>query len=164
MTKPGIHLDIPGLGRKHVIALLTDFTGTLSRGGVLSEGVADALTRLAAVLDVHVLTADTFGVAARQLAGLPVKIVFLSSSDHTAEKRARGQALDLSRAVALGNGNNDCLLLEATRDAGGISIAVDNGEGCATATLLRSSLFIVGAANALNLLLEPRGLIATLRR
>ena len=43
------------------------------------------------------------------------------------------------------------------------AVAVDNGDGCATQALLNSDLFIVRAANALNLLLEPKGCKATLR-
>jgi hypothetical protein len=46
---------------------------------------------------------------------------------------------------------------------GGVAIAVDNGEGCATDALLNSNLFITGAANALDLIIETKGCKATLR-
>jgi hypothetical protein len=55
------------------------------------------------------------------------------------------------------------LLLKAAKEAGGIAIAVDNGEGCASDALLNSDLFVVGACNALTLLLEVKRCIATLR-
>ena len=164
MTKAGIHLDLPGGAPIHITTLLTDFTGTLSNGGALSEGVRDALCRLAELLEIHVLTADTFGVARQQLAGVPVEIFFLNSDDHTAQKQHYGERFGLKHCAVLGNGNNDSLLLEATKQAGGIAIAVDNGEGCSTEALLNSSIFIAGARNALNLLLEPKGCLATLRR
>lgn len=164
MTKRGIHLDLPGVGPKHITTLLTDFTGTLSHGGKLSENVRDALCRLAELLDVHVLTADTFGVARQQLAGVPVQIFFLDGKDHTAQKRDYGARFGFEHCAVLGNGNNDSLLLQAAKQAGGIAIAVDNGEGCSTEALLQSSIFIVGARNAIDLLLEPKRCLATLRR
>jgi hypothetical protein len=44
--------------------LVLDFTGTLSRDGVLLPGVAERLNKLAENLQLTVLTADTFGTAA----------------------------------------------------------------------------------------------------
>jgi hypothetical protein len=49
------------------------------------------------------------------------------------------------------------------KEAGGLAIAVDNGEGCAIDALLNANLFIVGVVNALDLLLEVRSCKATLR-
>ena len=65
--------------------------------------------------------------------------------------------------AAFGNGNNDRMLLKAVKEGAGLAVAVDNGEGCAVDALVNAHLFIVGAANALNLLLEPRSCKATLR-
>jgi hypothetical protein len=44
-----------------------------------------------------------------------------------------------------------------------LAIAVGNGEGCVDDALVNAHLFIVDAANALDLLLEPRACRATLR-
>jgi soluble P-type ATPase len=72
-------------------------------------------------------------------------------------------SLDPEHAVALGNGNNDRLLLGAVKKAGGLAVAVDNGEGCAVDTLQNANLFMVGAENALDLLIETNRFKATLR-
>ena len=69
----------------------------------------------------------------------------------------------IEHVAAFGNGNNDRLLLRVVKQAGGLAIAVDNGEGCATDALLNAHLLITGAVNALNLLLETRACKATLR-
>jgi hypothetical protein len=53
--------------------------------------------------------------------------------------------------------------LKAVKEAGGLAIAVENGEGCALDAILNANLFVVGAVNALDLLLEPTRLLATLR-
>jgi soluble P-type ATPase len=65
--------------------------------------------------------------------------------------------------VAIGNGNNDRLMLRAVKRGGGLAIAVDNGEGCAVDALMDSNILIHGAENALDLLLETPRLQATLR-
>ena len=73
------------------------------------------------------------------------------------------EGLDPRRVASFGNGNNDRLHLKAVKEAGGLAIAVENGEGCALDAILNANLFVVGAVNALNLLLEPTRLRATLR-
>ncbi len=161
----GIAIDIPGFGRREICALLTDFTGTLSRGGKLAPGVKDRLVRLSAVIDIHVLTADTFGSAEKELAGIALTLHRLEGEGggHDVQKRNLGRQFALRSCLVLGNGNNDRLLLASAREEGGVAIAVDNGEGCATDALLNAHLFVTGAANALDLLIEPKALKATLR-
>ncbi len=163
MAKTGISIEIPGFGFRHIRMILTDYTGTLSRGGRLDGGVRELLRQLCETVDVHVMTADTFGTAEGELKGIPVIFHRLNGSRQDVQKQEYGMKLGLQHSAVLGNGNNDRLVLKAAKEAGGIAIAVDNGEGCATDALLNGNLFIAGAVNALNLLLEPRGCIATLR-
>lgn len=85
------------------------------------------------------------------------------TSRHDADKQDFVKTFDLKHVAAFGNGNNDRSLLKTVKEGGGLAIAVDNGEGCAVDALMNAHLFIVGAANAFNLLLEPRGCKATLR-
>ena len=163
MARTGISIDIPGFGLCKIDAILTDYTGTLSRKGRLIPGVRDQLTKLAELVEIHVITADTFGLAQEELEGIPLTHQRLEGRNHDIQKREYGLRFDLRRAAALGNGNNDRLLLKVVKEAGGVAVAVDNGEGCATDALLNSNLFIVGAVNALDLLIEPNSCKATLR-
>jgi len=125
--------------------------------------VRQRLIALAKLVDIHILTADTFGTAGRELAKLPIAIHLLGPRRQDEQKARYVKRWALAHAAALGNGNNDRLLLGAVRKAGGLAIGVDNGEGCAVATLQNANLFVVGAAKALDLLLEPARLKATLR-
>jgi soluble P-type ATPase len=161
--KPGIAVDIPGFGRLALELLVSDYTGTLSRGGKLSAAAEQRILLLAQSLDIHILTADTFGTAARELGHLPVAIHRLELPRQDAQKQSFVAAMDPARIAAFGNGNNDRLLLGAVKQAGGLAIAVDNGEGCAVETLLQANLFITGIENALDLLIETNRLKATLR-
>jgi len=61
MEKPGISIEIPGHGELRLRHLVSDYTGTLSYRGKLVAGVEERLRRLDALVDIHVLTADTRG-------------------------------------------------------------------------------------------------------
>jgi soluble P-type ATPase len=65
-----IELDTPGLGPLQIPHLVMEYNGSLAVDGVLLDGQATLLTTLADRLDLHVITADTFGQAGG--ANLPV--------------------------------------------------------------------------------------------
>ncbi len=163
-SERGIAVDIPGARTLRIDTLLTDYTGTLSYGGAATAEVTSLLRQVAASIDIRILTADTFGTADREIGFLPLEVVKLAPEAQDEQKARCAAEYDLSRAAAFGNGANDRLMLRAVRQAGGLAVAVDNGEGCAVAALLEAEVFVTGAANALLLLLEPDRLKATLRR
>jgi soluble P-type ATPase len=162
MNKSGILMEIPGFGAREIHMIISDYTGTLSCGGRLVPGEREKLIALLGLVDIRVVSSDSFGTAEEELAGI-VKPDILSANRHDVEKQDYVMEFELKHVAAFGNGNNDRLLLKAVKEGGGLAIAVDNGEGCAVDALLNANLFIVGASNALNLLLEPRSCKATLR-
>jgi len=162
MDKPGIVVDIPGFGRRHIRVVVSDYTGTYSIGGAIEPDVKRRLQQLITLVELHIVTADSFGTSERELAEIvaPYK---LRTGRHDVEKAAYVKQFDMEHVAALGNGNNDRLMLQAVREGGGIAIAVDNGEGCAMDAMRNADVFVTGAANALDLLLDPTRLKATLR-
>ena len=70
-----------------------------------------------------------------------------------------GALLNPQRVVAIGNGRNDRLMLEAA----GLGIALIQAEGAASETLRRADVVCTSILDALGLLRDPRRLIATLR-
>ena len=163
MSRPGILIDIPGLGPRLIRAIVSDYTGTLSCGGKLAPGVSTRLRHLLDLVAIEIVTADTYGTANRELEGILKPHPLTPGKRHDVEKQDFVMQLGARNVAAFGNGNNDRLLLETVKEAGGLAIAVDNGEGCAIDALTRANLFIVGAANALDLLLNPTACKATLR-
>lgn len=168
--KSGIRIDIPGFGHLHIQAICSDYTGTLSCEGELIDGVKERLLQLAELVDIHVVTSDTRKTASKQLEGLPVTLHDkISSDDHDVYKRdyltrlGRRPGIDPKSIAVFGNGRNDRLWLAAVRDAGGLAIAVDVGEGCAVEAMLNASVFVVGIGNALDLLLDSKRIVGTLR-
>ncbi|HVN05088.1 MAG TPA: hypothetical protein VMT86_11760 [Bryobacteraceae bacterium] len=162
MNKPGIAIDIPGFGLRLIRVVVSDYTGTHSLGGAVEPAVKQKLRELARVIDLHIVTADSFGTAERELEGIAIPHK-LRSAKHDAEKAEYVRQFELPHVAAFGNGNNDRLMLRAVKEAGGLAIAVDNGEGCALDAILNAHLLIAGAANAIDLLLDPVRLKATLR-
>jgi soluble P-type ATPase len=165
MAKPGISIDVPGFRRLRVERIVSDYTGTLSFDGKLVAGVAERLRELMERVEIDVVTADTFGTARTELAAVPLTPQILEADKrHDILKKNYAKKLGPSRIAAFGNGNNDALLLRAVRDAGGLAIAVDNGEGCSVQAMQNANVFVAGIANALDLLLDPKRCIATLRK
>ncbi len=109
------------------------------------------------------LTSDTLGTAEAALRDLPVTLHLLDGEHHDEQKRAWVLEPGPEHVAAFGNGRNDRLMLETVRDAAGIAVAVDNGEGCATDAVLAAHILVHGCANALDLLLDPRRCAAVLR-
>ena len=158
-----IVLDIPGFGCLRISRIVSDFTGTHAFQGSLRPTVKERLIRLAGLVEIHILTSDTFGTAKRELAGIPVRLELLDGDQHDEQKKAYVQKLEPQHAAAFGNGINDRLLLQTVKNAGGLAVAVDNGEGCALETMLNAHVFVSGSENALDLLLDSNRCKATLR-
>ena len=101
-----------------------------------------------------------------QLGGMPFIAleIFKDSERHDLLKQSHAQKNRPAQIAAFGNGNNDVLLLKTVKEAGGLAVAVDNGEGCSVEAMQNANIFIVGIVNALDLLIERTWCKATLRR
>jgi soluble P-type ATPase len=166
MGKPGIEITIPFFATPLLIKrIVSDYTGTLSFNRKLIRGVGDRLRSLSERVDIYVLSADSSGTASDELAGLPLTLeIYKYPGRHNVLKQIHAEQNNPSRIAAFGNGNNDELLLKTVREAGGLAVAVDNGEGCSVLAMQNANIFIGGIVNALDLLLHPTRCKATLRR
>ena len=154
-----LEIAVPGADTLRFDHLVADFNGTLAVDGVLLPGVAEALRNLMAKLEIHVVTADTFGQARQALAGIPCAISILTAEGQDAAKLRYVESLGAARCVCVGNGRNDRLMLAAA----GLGIAVTQGEGAAVETLMAAKVAAPNIVVALGLLLNPTRLVATLR-
>ena len=154
-----ICVSIPDFGDLELHHLVSDYNGTLALDGVLLDGVAERLARLANVITVHVITADTFGLAAQQLANLPVQLTITAPDDQASAKLRHVEALGAEHVVALGNGRNDRLMLAAAS----LGIALVQKEGGSAETVRNADVLSTSVLDALDLLINPNRLKATLR-
>ncbi|RMG75328.1 MAG: ATPase P [Nitrospirae bacterium] len=154
-----ITIDVPGFGRVELSHLVSDFTGTLSEDGSLCEGVGERLERLSERLQIHILTADTFGTARKELEGINCHIHILTGERQDIQKGDYVEELGAWAVVAFGNGKNDRLMLEKAR----IGVAVCLKEGCAVDAMSAADIMVKSIQDGLDLLLNPKRLKATLR-
>jgi P-type E1-E2 ATPase len=149
-------IDVPGGDSLRLEHLVLDLNGTLSNRGELIPGVAEGVERLAADLHVHLLTADTLGTGEALGRRLGLAITRIETGDDKAAFVAR---LGGESTAAIGNGRNDVAMLRAAR----LGIAIIGPEGAATEAIVASKVVCRSITEALDLLLDDRLLIATLR-
>ncbi|MBI4720517.1 MAG: HAD hydrolase family protein [Chitinivibrionia bacterium] len=153
-------IEIPGYKTLQLDYLVLDYNGTLAVDGVPIPGVAERLREIARTLDIHVLTADTFGMAKRETGSWPVALSILGEENQDERKAGVVAKLGAQRCAAIGNGRNDRLMLETAE----LGIAVIQAEGAARHAVSAADLVFNNINDALDALLNPRRLIASLRR
>lgn len=154
-----LRIDIPGFGLLEIEHLVSDYTGTLSVDGLLLPGIREKLNKLSESMEIHVLTSDTFGKARAELKGINCEIHILDGENIDILKEEYIKKLGAEKVVAMGNGNNDRRMLKKAR----LGIAVIEGDGCAADALLAADIHVRNAHDALDILLNPKRFIATLR-
>lgn len=153
-------IEIPNFKTLKIRHIVCDYNGTIAKDGIVLPEIKELFDRLSRDYTLHVITSDTFGSVKAQLEGYKTQIKVLSTDDHTKEKADFILGLGAEECAAIGNGNNDQeMLLSAT-----IGVAVIGDEGCSRETLLNADIVCKGGAEALSLFLQPKRLIATLRK
>lgn len=155
-----MEIYIPGRGVMQLDYLVSDVNGTLAVDGLLIEGVSERLQSLGRELEIHLLTADTHGRqdAIDAILGLTAKRI--GAGGESAAKANYVMNLGASRVVALGQGANDAGMLEVAA----IGICVLSPEGTSGEAIQAADIIAPGIHAALDLLFNPKRLMATLRR
>ena len=154
-----IEINIPGDRKLRLEHVVLDYNGTIAFDGELIEGVKENLEALADKLQIHVLTADTFGKARSGLEGIKCQISILAPDFQDKGKLEYVKRLGAENAVCVGNGCNDQLMLKEAA----LGIAVILQEGASVETLGAADIVCTNIVSALELLENPLRLIATLR-
>lgn len=152
-------IQIPGFGALTIEHLVLDYNGTLAVDGVLLPGVKGALNTLAEQLSVHVVTADTFGKAADGLDGVNCRLTVLEPGRQDQAKVNFVNRLGAHRTVSIGNGRNDALMLSASA----LGVVVILGEGASMVSMNAADIVCTNIVSALEMLMHPLRLTATLR-
>jgi len=153
------NLEIPGFGKVEIRQVVMDLNGTLGTEGLPDEGTVERLRKLSERLELIVLTADTHGRAKDLPRDFGLRVERLSSGHEDEQKVAFVEKVGAARTVALGNGNNDVMMLQAAR----VGICVIGGEGASRGAMDAADIVVHHVHHALDLLLRPKRLLATLR-
>jgi soluble P-type ATPase len=155
-----IEIEIPGVGTLTFRNLVLDVNGTIARDGKLIDGVLERLNELRSRLDIHLVTADTHGSQEQIDQLLNLKAVRIPREHQAQAKADYIEKLGVKSVAAIGNGANDALMLERAA----LGIFVIGPEGSAVEAMLKAKVIAGSIREALDLLLFPKRITATLRR
>jgi soluble P-type ATPase len=154
-----IGIDIPGWGNIEIENIVLDLNGTIATDGKIPSEVKEKINSLSKKTKVYILTADTQGTASVEISDMEVELVKVSEKDSAEVKLRVLESLDPTSTVAIGNGNNDHLILKEAA----LGIAVLGDEGISVSTMKNADIVVKNISDALDLFLKPKRLIATLR-
>lgn len=148
---------IPGVGELKLNTLILDLNGTLTVKGKIPDGVKERLTQLKELgYRILFFTGNTRNNADEIASELGIEWILAESG---IAKRDEALKLDPSTCVSIGNGLIDLELMKVVR----LRIVTLQSEGAHVQTLLNSDVVIPSIVDALDLLIDPATLVATLR-
>lgn len=152
-------ISIPGFGNLSLKHLVMDYNGTIAKDGKLIPGLDLIFQKLSKDMELHVLTADTFGSVRHQLENLPVTLSILQDSRQDEQKAEYIRKVGKDFSISMGNGRNDRLMLLESA----LGIALIQDEGACVETLMAADIVCKSVVSALELLTNPDRMRATLR-
>lgn len=152
-------LNISGMEQIDLKHLVLDYNGTIAINGTLIQGVMEKLQQLSSQLTIHVLTADTYGSVHEQCKADFINIHVIGKENQDEQKLSFIESLGIGNIVAIGNGRNDALMLKNAI----LGFAVLQDEGVNIQALNAADVLFSSIADALDALLIPKRLAATLR-
>lgn len=153
-----IEIHIPGRDPLFIENVVMDYNGTLAVDGVLLDSVKDRIQNLAQKANVYILTADTYGTVKKQCQDLGITVKTFPREGAALCKEEIVNSLE-GQTVCIGNGYNDIQMF----DMADLTIGVLEKEGVCAALLSHTDVLVSAAEDALDLLLKPDRLRATLR-
>ena len=154
-----MRIEIPGWGNIDIENIVIDLNGTIATDGKIAPEVRKKITSLSELAKVYILTADTQGTANKEILGMNVELIKVPEENSKKGKFEFLSTLNLETTVVIGNGSNDQLILKEAA----LGIAVLGEAGVSVSALKSADIVVENIHNALDLLLEPKRLIATLR-
>lgn len=153
-----ISIEIPGRDTINVEHLVLDYNGTIAEDGKLIDGVEERMRALKDLVEIHVLTADTYGTVRAQCDHIGIKVETFPRAGAAECKLEIVQALG-ENVMCVGNGYNDVLMF----DAAGLSVAVIEREGTYAGLIAHANIVTKSILDAFDLLLYKDRMRATLR-
>ncbi|ROL56967.1 ATPase P [Bacteroidetes/Chlorobi group bacterium Naka2016] len=155
-----IEFEVPGLRKFQFKNLVLDYNGTIAYNGELIPGVEKLLSELSKQLKIYIVTADTFNKVKDFQNLIEAEVHILPPEDQIKLKADFVEILGQDSTVVIGNGANDSKMLKVSA----LGIAVIGKEGASSKTLQNADIVCNSIEDALNLLLNPKLIIATLRQ
>ncbi|MDA0376279.1 MAG: HAD family hydrolase [bacterium] len=149
-------IDIPGNGPLTIETVILDLNGTLCVGGELVPGVVDRIRQLRQKCEIVLFSGDSRGDASRIANELGISFT-KTVTGH--DKANEADKLKAETCAAIANGLIDLQLIQRVK----LGIVVLQGEGVHAKTFLAADIIMPNVNDALDLFIDEKRLIATLR-
>jgi len=154
-----IKIDIPGRESLELENLVFDFNGTIAVDGRILENIKNQLTELSKIINIYVITADTYGMAQEECEKVNLKVITVPTGCVGKHKGDLVKKLGGKVTATIGNGFNDIDMFKEAK----LSVAVIEGEGTCSKLIINSDIVTRSIEEALNLFLTPNHIKADLR-
>ena len=154
-----IEILVPGLKPFEITQVVVDYNGTIAVDGKIPMELKAKLAKLSKLVPITVLTADTHGTAKAECEPLGLAVRTFPQESAAACKKEIVEELGSDNVACLGNGFNDIPMFKIAR----LSIGVLDVEGMCGALLPHATILCRSSAEAIDLLLNPKRIIADLR-
>ena len=134
-------------------------TETLATDGKLDGCVKEKFALLKTRVQIYILTSDTYGTVGEQCEALGVHFKILPGDRAGAAKESFVRQIGAEHTACIGNGSNDAAMLSACA----LSVLVMGKEGCCRRALSKADILVKDTGDAIDLLLKPERIKATLR-
>lgn len=155
-----IEVNIPSYKKVYIENVVFDYNGTLAAGGRIIDGIKEKLVDISRLVNLYIITADTFGTVGENFKDVDVEVKIISKDNGTIDKLNFVKELGSDRTIAVGNGNNDELMLKESI----IGVSVIGEEGLATKALLASDIVLRDVKDLFEMIKNKGRIIATLRK
>jgi len=154
-------INIPNYGEISIKNVLFDMNGTIQFEGKLSEKLCEKFNLLKKFYNVYLISSDTRGNLDTVAKKLVTSYIIIDSNKFSHEEAKCKVLMKLGEnvTVAVGNGNNDALMLKKAL----LGLAIIGKEGATTKCVLNSDVLFPDPISAINFLLDDKIMIATLR-
>lgn len=152
-------INIPGKRELNVKNVVFDYNGTIAVNGFIKSEIKVKLNELSKILNIYVLTADTYGTAKKECESLGINIRTFPRENAAKCKREILEDLGTNETICVGNGYNDIEMCKYAT----LSIGVMEAEGICSALISSTDILVRSIEEAIELLLNTNRIIATLR-
>ncbi len=153
-----LRVDIPRWGSVDIENIVIDLNGTLATDGKIPLEIKEKIGALSLLAKIYILTADPQRPANEEILGMKAELIRVLGEDSKQGKLDFLRTLNPEMTVAIGNGNNDQLILKEAA----FGIAVLGDEGLSVSALQSADVMVKNIHSALDLFLKPGRLTHTL--
>ena len=154
-------INIPNYRIIIIKNILFDINGTLQFQGKISSELIIKFNELKKIYKIYLISADTRGNLKDIAETLDVDYIKIKPQEITEAEAKNNELIRLGKdvTVAVGNGNNDALMLKNAV----LGIVILGNEGASIKSMMNSDVALPDPLSALNFLLDEKIMIATLR-